>query len=206
MEDDRHCPSSGVCPPSSGGAIAQLGERVLCKHEVVGSIPSGSTIREGTDGGLGGLKEDGTPPSTASILSMRFISFARALKRALWRGRPEGRRRTQTVLRRSFSGLSISDIVKRKRIRSRAGWARRCRRAVRFGLREAPCLFIRPFEQPVVGLEPDRSDPRMRLKQNWSFQRQGRSEMDNRTTDVKVCGPFSVLSGTRFGDESNQVS
>jgi hypothetical protein len=27
-----------------GGAIAQLGERVLCKHEVVGSIPSGSTI------------------------------------------------------------------------------------------------------------------------------------------------------------------
>ena len=30
------------------GAIAQLGERVLCKHEVVGSIPSGSTrSREG---------------------------------------------------------------------------------------------------------------------------------------------------------------
>jgi hypothetical protein len=27
----------------SYGAIAQLGERVLCKHEVVGSIPSGST-------------------------------------------------------------------------------------------------------------------------------------------------------------------
>ena len=27
----------------SSGAIAQLGERVLCKHEVVGSIPSGST-------------------------------------------------------------------------------------------------------------------------------------------------------------------
>ncbi len=29
-------------PPK--GAIAQLGERVLCKHEVVGSIPSGSTM------------------------------------------------------------------------------------------------------------------------------------------------------------------
>ena len=29
----------------SSGAIAQLGERVLCKHEVVGSIPSGSTRR-----------------------------------------------------------------------------------------------------------------------------------------------------------------
>jgi hypothetical protein len=25
------------------GAVAQLGERVLCKHEVVGSIPSSST-------------------------------------------------------------------------------------------------------------------------------------------------------------------
>ena len=25
------------------GAIAQLGERLLCKQEVVGSIPSGST-------------------------------------------------------------------------------------------------------------------------------------------------------------------
>src|SRR5829696_2952257 len=29
------------------GAIAQLGERVLCKHEVVGSIPSGSTRSRG---------------------------------------------------------------------------------------------------------------------------------------------------------------
>ncbi len=28
---------------TQNGAIAQLGERVLCKHEVVGSIPSGST-------------------------------------------------------------------------------------------------------------------------------------------------------------------
>jgi hypothetical protein len=26
------------------------------------------------------------------------------------------------------------------------------------------------IEQPVVGLEPDRSFPRVRLKQNWSFQ------------------------------------
>ena len=34
---------SVFCIPSSDGAIAQLGERVLCKHEVVGSIPSGST-------------------------------------------------------------------------------------------------------------------------------------------------------------------
>ena len=30
-----------------GGAVAQLGERLLCKQEAVGSIPSGST-RQGT--------------------------------------------------------------------------------------------------------------------------------------------------------------
>jgi hypothetical protein len=30
-------------PLISDGAIAQLGERLLCKQEVVGSIPSGST-------------------------------------------------------------------------------------------------------------------------------------------------------------------
>jgi hypothetical protein len=35
----------GPCPlkPSAKGGVAQLGERVLCKHEVVGSIPSAST-------------------------------------------------------------------------------------------------------------------------------------------------------------------
>ena len=31
-------------PGEPDGAIAQLGERLLCKQEVVGSIPSGSTI------------------------------------------------------------------------------------------------------------------------------------------------------------------
>ena len=30
-------------PQGRDGAIAQLGERLLCKQEVVGSIPSGST-------------------------------------------------------------------------------------------------------------------------------------------------------------------
>ena len=33
----------------SAGAIAQLGERLLCKQEVVGSIPSGSTKFCGED-------------------------------------------------------------------------------------------------------------------------------------------------------------
>ena len=34
-------PKSDLNP--NNGAIAQLGERVLCKHEVIGSIPVGST-------------------------------------------------------------------------------------------------------------------------------------------------------------------
>jgi hypothetical protein len=47
MTDDRTVIylSSVIRLLSSGGAIAQLGERLLCKQEVVGSIPSGSTSR-----------------------------------------------------------------------------------------------------------------------------------------------------------------
>ena len=41
----NHLPARRILPfGQNTGAIAQLGERVLCKHEVVGSIPSGSTI------------------------------------------------------------------------------------------------------------------------------------------------------------------
>ena len=40
-------------PPTGPGAIAQLGERLLCKQEVTGSIPVGSTrlgVRSGVRG------------------------------------------------------------------------------------------------------------------------------------------------------------
>jgi hypothetical protein len=40
---DQQMVSDPVFPDSGEGAIAQLGERLLCKQEVVGSIPSGST-------------------------------------------------------------------------------------------------------------------------------------------------------------------
>ena len=54
-------------------------------------------------------------------------------------------------------------------------------------------------EQPVVGLEPDRSDPRMRLKQNWSFQARERvCSIDCRSAERS--------KDARLGDESNQVS
>ena len=44
-------------------------------------------------------------------------------------------------------------------------------------------VIIVSLEQPVVGLEPDRSDPRMRLKQNWSFQAGERVSIDCRSVD-----------------------
>jgi hypothetical protein len=34
-------------PPTKAGAIVQLGERLLCKQEVAGSIPAGSTSSGG---------------------------------------------------------------------------------------------------------------------------------------------------------------
>src|SRR5271155_3299135 len=75
---------------SQGGAIAQLGERVLCKHEVVGSIPSGSTRR---------------------LIARR--------SRAAFEAHPplEIRVSPRAFLKRVWRGLS--DIVKRKRIRSK---------------------------------------------------------------------------------------
>ena len=114
------------------------------------------------------------------------------------------------VLRRSVRP-SISDIVKRKRIRSRAGWGEAPQASREgYGLRQGVLSFIRPFEQPVVGLEPDRSDPRMRLKQNWSFQRRRRRnrKIRNRKSECshsKLPGSDFRLPKPRFGDESNQV-
>ena len=38
-------------PPEFAGAVAQLGEHLLCKQGVVGSIPSSSTSRAGPEAG-----------------------------------------------------------------------------------------------------------------------------------------------------------
>jgi hypothetical protein len=51
------------------GAIAQLGERVLCKHEVVGSIPSGSTIRQITS------DNDGKNQTASMRKQLRIADF-----------------------------------------------------------------------------------------------------------------------------------
>ena len=75
--------------PTEGGAIAQLGERLLCKQEVVGSIPSGSTSGIGeVCGGAGRL-------GIRSTFVRMEICFTSACGFGL-------------------SGRMLSDIVKRK--------------------------------------------------------------------------------------------
>ena len=54
------------------GAIAQLGERVLCKLEVVGSIPSGSTIAARMFRFLPGSCQDSRSSSRATMSDAMF--------------------------------------------------------------------------------------------------------------------------------------
>ena len=80
---------SVLCPLI--GAIAQLGERLLCKQEVVGSIPSGSTRRRRCKSKL--------------QINLRFQnSFVREFQSA--------------TLGFSSSAGVMSDIVKRRSIRA----------------------------------------------------------------------------------------
>ena len=54
----------------SHGAVAQLGERGLCKPEVVGSIPSGSTLSRHAARAVAtpsGLRELAAPPSLDAV-------------------------------------------------------------------------------------------------------------------------------------------
>src|SRR6185437_9643725 len=61
-------PGSGIRGQASGisrsGAVAQLGERLLCKQEAVGSIPSGSTSQES---GVRGQKSAKALPRSSSL-------------------------------------------------------------------------------------------------------------------------------------------
>jgi hypothetical protein len=151
---------------------------VLCKHEVVGSIPSGSTS-------FGRRRSVGELPDVGSI-SFRCILISFVGRESAWRlaGRKGrlGANPFSVVLR-----PPISDIVKRKRIRSRPDGGKGRLQGPAF-CKDGEAIRTRcpfPFadllvlrhpnpEQPVVGLAPDRPDSRMRLKQNWSFQRQER--------------------------------
>src|SRR5271166_5986148 len=142
----------------------------------------------------------------SSYPSDACLSVRRAPKRSALEGREAGEGRSVLCRLTSVFGF---DIVKRKRIRLPEVGRRKSEDG------SYPFSVLRPLssvKQPVVGLEPDRSDPRMRLKQNWSFQRQGRIRRQG--TEIrgqKACAfLFSVVrppsSDTRLGDESNQVS
>ena len=81
---------------SFNGAIAQLGERVLCKHEVVGSIPSGST-KPGRGKRRRNLFQVRKSEERSDATS---VSFGRRHRRSFeWEGRPM----------RSTRGLSFVD-------------------------------------------------------------------------------------------------
>jgi hypothetical protein len=119
------------------------------------------------------------PPSLRprqARLSSAFLSF-RCDSSVSSSAKAPGVKEGRTALRGSLSsafriqGLPISDIVKRKRIRSRAGWGEtmKPKGLLKTRRRKSRRVVILPFEQPVVGPQPDRSDSRMRLKQNWSF-------------------------------------
>ena len=47
-DPDGGCPASSVGRPGVCGALAQLGEHLLCKQGVAGSSPAGSTKRHGS--------------------------------------------------------------------------------------------------------------------------------------------------------------
>ena len=68
-------------PPEFAGAVAQLGEHLLCKQGVVGSIPSSSTNRDGIRGQVGGAesrsKRHGYPvvPFASGLLNQCYRLF-----------------------------------------------------------------------------------------------------------------------------------
>jgi hypothetical protein len=117
--------------PDAEGAIAQLGERVLCKHEVVGSIPSGSTTIVVLRLGLV------RPEKIISFASLRLcvedcvlsdIVKRRSFRVRLWR-KPGVARVLQTRWRHSvqFSRKAVLDRMRERRfacavdrVRSRA--------------------------------------------------------------------------------------
>ena len=55
------------------GAIAQLGERLLCKQEVVGSIPSGSTNSSGAAIELSLVHENRICIASISIAAVHVV-------------------------------------------------------------------------------------------------------------------------------------
>ena len=104
---------TGAIVSSGFGAIAQLGERVLCKHEVVGSIPSGSTslrrlrlLRLGKPVRDGGCHAIARRAKASRASTCRRSETKRPRKHHFARAHPH-----------RGATCGISDIVKRRSIR-----------------------------------------------------------------------------------------
>jgi hypothetical protein len=78
---------SDYCSLISDGAIAQLGERLLCKQEVVGSIPSGSTRLRAAKVACRGLKaKAGAACSQSACSESSFVEKFGSARSRLHRG------------------------------------------------------------------------------------------------------------------------
>ena len=134
------------------GAIAQLGERVLCKHEVVGSIPSGSTSRDERIGNGEWRIAAAFAVRSGWRGQVRYKSVSRDAS-AFRVGIDESDQRR--FIRPLFSVLRrpVIDIVKRKHIRSGRNtvdgiW----KRGERSSVLCSPSSVLRPPSISVVGL------------------------------------------------------
>ena len=72
---------------AGSGAVAQLGERLLCKQEAVGSIPSSSTTQESEFRD----QESATPVDCAAALSDEFSKQSSSLRAVLFFNNLEGK-------------------------------------------------------------------------------------------------------------------
>ena len=77
--------AAGDFRPIDQGAIAQLGERLLCKQEVAGSIPAGSTSSARQQRAMtrahGTLSPQGAVPACAGVITRQRVISGDAGKR-----------------------------------------------------------------------------------------------------------------------------
>ena len=130
-------PARQASRPPASGAIAQLGERLLCKQEVVGSIPSGSTsLRSLCELRLGRAGRERRLPRRSSKSEAGYATGATTIVRE-----------ATTVSHASLLdevACVISDIVKRRSIR--VFWIAR-------GIERCNSLFGKRYLQ-IVGRDP----------------------------------------------------
>ncbi len=93
------------------GAVAQLGERLLCKQEVVGSIPSGSTNFRGgagfNTGQIRAAKRRGKPKWAPAGQAVSLVSGASARRLRDKKKDRQLSRRHREIFSGSFAGFVI---------------------------------------------------------------------------------------------------